>query len=563
MVVRLIAILIAIFIPSISIGFGGYEVAQSRAMTDLGAVYIDQGNYTEAVTVLTQATKLDKKNGVALLKLGKTYALMQDHKKAATYYASALRIDPRNTELLCEMGRLALDSGDSSTAIGRFSAALSVNPGSVDAQVGLADSYREVGYFEGAAALYIRAFQLNSSANIAARIGRLYAEYVPAKANLWLKKSEQLGLVGSDAWMCVAQGYVVLHAIDRAKNAINQAQKYRKTEGKYGFREAEFSTLSAIIQAEDDGPESTVANLFLKIIQKNPKAFNAQYNLGVFYFRRHRWILAKQTFEALARQFPDSPKPAESLARLYQKLQQYPTAVSYFKQSIQINPNYLPAYMALGAIYENAGYDHRAVTYYQSASERLPLAIEPIRALAILFAKRAEYPSSNVYFDKWEKRTPNDYDLWNQRGIQSIQRGQFLAAKKFFETAIRMGPDVGISYYYLGTIYHHFNQTQVAERQYLKALRLDPSVAQANANLGKLYELRGDWDSAYQAYQGAIRANPTVYFPYYRLGYLYEMNLNPKMAISFYTRALQLNPGCSDAKKRLEILKKVMQNVWQ
>jgi Tfp pilus assembly protein PilF len=70
------------------------EAATWQEKYDLGAKYLDEGNYQEAVLAFTAAIEIDPKNPDAYVGRGDAYIELGEYDKAADDYEDAISLDP-------------------------------------------------------------------------------------------------------------------------------------------------------------------------------------------------------------------------------------------------------------------------------------------------------------------------------------------------------------------------------------------------------------------------------------------------------------------------------------
>src|SRR3954452_4760651 len=95
-----------------------------------------------------------------------------------------------------------------------------------------------------------------------------------------------------------------------------------------------------------------------------------------------------------------------------------------------------------------------------------------------------------------------------QRGIEALKRGEFSAAVRHLEAAVREAPDSAVPLLCLGAAYSECNRTRDAVRALTRAVRIDPSNARAHYNLGIALERAGQADEAVDALRIAVALDP-------------------------------------------------------
>ncbi len=172
-----------------------------------------------------------------------------------------------------------------------------------------------------------------------------------------------------------------------------------------------------------------------------------------------------------------------------------------------------------------------------------------------------------------------------QTGTQSLQQGQYQAAIKAFDEAIRLNPNDFKTYINRGYARHRVGDRNGAIADYSKAielngeaaeafnnrshvqfdqgrfddaikdanraLELNPNLPEANVNLGNAFFAQGDLDRAAQQFQAALQsgtaANNTKARAHNNRGNIFLARAQITEAGSEYDQAIQLDPQYADA----------------
>lgn len=100
------------------------RVERSQTRTVLGAAYLSEGNPSDAIGTLEEATKLNPRNGDAWEKLALAYYAKNATDKAEHAFEKAIRLNPTKAEYRNNHGLMLLDQGHVDKAIEEFSLAL-------------------------------------------------------------------------------------------------------------------------------------------------------------------------------------------------------------------------------------------------------------------------------------------------------------------------------------------------------------------------------------------------------------------------------------------------------
>jgi rhomboid protease GluP len=147
------------------------ETAFRRALTlrpsandvryELGLALAQQGRSQEAIELFQQMQKNEPKNPIAPFGLGMAAMMDQNYGVALTAFQHAVELDAFNSQALYNMGMAAMHLQRYDDAIDAFTKTLLLQPRNYDAQLKLADAYRDKGMPAEAQAAYERARRLS------------------------------------------------------------------------------------------------------------------------------------------------------------------------------------------------------------------------------------------------------------------------------------------------------------------------------------------------------------------------------------------------------------------
>lgn len=133
-----------------------------RYVKNLGAVYVEMGEYAKAAEKLEEAVILDPGDHVAYSDLGKVYLMLRQAEKAESSFERAVHLQPDNPEYYGNLGLFLLNSGKSDQSVGVFKKALQLRPD-------LVSNYRNLGF----------AYANSGNYAEAVRYLRSYLDYAP------------------------------------------------------------------------------------------------------------------------------------------------------------------------------------------------------------------------------------------------------------------------------------------------------------------------------------------------------------------------------------------------
>jgi tetratricopeptide (TPR) repeat protein len=100
---------------------------------------------------------------------------------------------------------------------------------------------------------------------------------------------------------------------------------------------------------------------------------------------------------------------------------------------------------------------------------------------------------------------------WNKVGIAYHQLGDFAAARKYYEQAIKLDKKYADAVNNLGTVYYAQKKYKAAISRYKKAIDQKPGTASFWSNLGTAYYSRGKFEDMTNAYAKALEYDPDIF----------------------------------------------------
>ena len=175
----------------------------------------------------------------------------------------------------------------------------------------------------------------------------------------------------------------------------------------------------------------------------------------------------------------------------------------------------------------------------------------------------ATYARNTVWRDKislWEdvvKKFPASINANYNLGLAYQEKGLNDKAVKNYETIIRLNPRHSGAYNNLGVIYGKQGRLEEAFKKIHTALDLNPDFAEAHTNLGVINDNLGHLEEAAREFQTAIRIDPNYVTAHIDLGIIYIKQGKREEAAKEFQTATHLDPYLGEAKKYLEIVKKM------
>ncbi len=328
-----------------------------------------------------------------------------------------------------------------------------------------------------------------------------------------------------------------------------------------------------------------VTGLFKQAIQRDPRFWEAYYNLGIVYFNSGKLDLALAQFNKVIRALPNFSKPYFGRGLIYYKKGYFEKATADFQKVVDLNPNDYKAYYYLGQIY-------RRLKRFKEAEKALKEAQKINPEFAPAF-----YETGNVYYDQGKYRKaiefyrnateldPKTADYHLRLGDCYYRSQIFYNALNELNKAIALQPDNSIAYFLKGlTIYKQAvieelieaflellngnqQQTNVTHARkhrnhklaidpikkkkvyvemaiaFTEAVRYNPHFKEAIFNLGLTYHEMGKYKLAEKYYMLALKEDPKLMRVYLKLAELYTQMGKKDLALEQYRKVFYLRPS--------------------
>jgi tetratricopeptide (TPR) repeat protein len=279
----------------------------------------------------------------------------------------------------------------------------------------------------------------------------------------------------------------------------------------------------AIASAVDNKPDEAMAS-FENALRLDATNFVALNGIISQYARSQELDKAHARVDQALSAYPNVSWLHFLKGQVY-RLQNNPSAAEgEYRRSLEIDPNYLPAYSSLAEIFISSNQVDRAIQEYQKI-----LAIRPDNAMVytligMLEDARRNYDAAIDNYKKALERDQNAVIAANNLAWSYAvnNKGNIDEAVRLAQTVVQRNPNVAGFVDTLGWVYYKKNLYAAAVEQLQKAVALDEAAARASNNspsatyqyhLGMALKEKGDKAASQQALQAALRLNEKRPFP--------------------------------------------------
>lgn len=460
---------------------------EDEAVAQYNGALSQSGNDQEILFALERIyqKKIQKTPNDASLysNLGAIKQKQNDYETALRYYAKAEQIDPTSVQTRLNIGTLFQQQKDYLKALQSYNSILVLYPDNVEANLYKAQALEASGDKKQAYDVYKKVLELEPQNSYArAKTNEMIQENMtPDEILAYLKSS-----VNKNPEMINS---LYLHAVAlHKKGDVNGAIKFYREVIKYDSANEEAYVNLAICYGQKDEYEK--ARQVLLIAQsKFPNNAQVKSTLASIDAdnRSEKLASAIKSYEkgdyseALASYMLIKPATKESLlgvAACYQGLNQYDSAINYYKQAEKLAPQDSEIKYYIGAMYVQKGDYANAEVYLKPISQKLSQANELLAFIS-------------------QKSSMEALEL----AIKDFEAGAYDACLEKLNQLLVKDLDNAYGYYYRAMVFDAKNERLKAIEDYKKVVELAPDIVIANYLLAIDYDTLQKFLDAHRAYK--------------------------------------------------------------
>lgn len=191
-------------------------------------------------------------------------------------------------------------------------------------------------------------------------------------------------------------------------------------------------------------------------------------------------------------------------------LKQYKSAIDYYRQAIEEQPNCVEAYLGWGDILTRRGKKAKAISLYLQALKEVQDNPEIYFNLGNLYRLESKPSQAAVCYQKAIQYAPDYAQAYHELAEVLSQKEQWSDAIASYRQAILYNPDFSWSYNNLGYALIQVGQWQEAIPVYQKAIELNPNFSWSYYNLAEAYCMLEQWSEAVDLYEQAQEIDPNL-----------------------------------------------------
>ena len=294
---------------------------------------------------------------------------------------------------------------------------------------------------------------------------------------------------------------------------------------------------------------------------------------GRVFQQQGKWESALKEYQQAVQLAPNRVEPYRELANLCEKLGQWQDAAKYCRLVLQLSglARELPhleiqpraIVMQKQEIGEAQGYlaaaenslqqqkYQEAVTYYRQAIAQQPDFVPAYLGWAKLLTRGGATKKAIACYLQGLKQVPDSAELYFHLGHLYQLDSKWSQATVCYQKAVQHDPKYSHAYHELGEVLSKQEQWSDAIAAYRQAIALNPDFSWSYNNLGYALIQVGQWRDAVPVYKQAIALNPEFPWSYYNLAEAYGMLSNWSDAVAYYEQAAQIQADLPQIEHKL------------
>ncbi|HEX5388079.1 MAG TPA: tetratricopeptide repeat protein [Gemmatimonadales bacterium] len=488
------------------------DPADAGAHNNLGVLYHQKGLVAEAIAQFTQALELDPRMDVARGNLEIAYKASGYYDRLVAERRERLRREPGDREARWELGRAYAALGHHAEAAQEFETLLAWHPNDVAAllQLGLAERAR--GRFEAAAEWFSRACERDPDSSVALfHLGEtLYHRGLNDQALAALTAAVERNPDNADAHYLLAFLYGDIGRQDDARAATKRALALNPALAR---AQANLALDRVAGGPGRDQPASNVAEWL--DAEARPRVVEgralAHYSLGLAFRQRGYFAEALREYRLALDAGEDRRLNVQAMAEVHLLRRDLAAALELYDALVRDYPDSPKLANEQGVCLHQAGRRDDALAAYRRA-----VALEPGYALAwnnlgVLHAHRAEPAEAADAFGRALRAPAAPPAARLNLGLLHLQRRQLPAALEAYREALARSPAppaAAAAWNGVGLVLMELKRWPDARTAFARAVEADDRLAGAHYNLSFALSQLGDFDAALRATKRALELEP-------------------------------------------------------
>jgi predicted TPR repeat methyltransferase len=292
-----------------------------------------------------------------------------------------------------------------------------------------------------------------------------------------------------------------------------------------------------------DGQFDEAKAAYLAILKRDPNNTEAMHAMGILHAQFDDLVSAVNYFQQAIQLEPENPALYLNLGNTLKSQGLFEPAVTAFLKAIALKPDYASAMNNLGTVYFAQNNLTDAVASYQHAIAHQSNFTDAYYNLGLAYTKQKNFPAAINTYQKLLTLAPQHAAANFQLATLFLIQGELAQALVIFLMLAEQHPHHFETQTNLATCYLKLGKLKEAKKHYLNALDIIPNDTQVLFNLGVIDMQQGNTDNAIQHYQRALKINPDLFDAQNNIATAFLAKNHIGFALEHFRAALRLQPN--------------------
>ncbi len=227
-------------------------------------------------------------------------------------------------------------------------------------------------------------------------------------------------------------------------------------------------------------------------------------------------------------------------------------AIKEFTIGLMIDPSNVNLHISLGVCHGVLGSLEKALESFDAALWLDPTEIMALYNKGLIFMMKENWEKALDFSLQANQSGEAVFEILFQIGRIYLQMGKPKEGRKFLEKAVKLQPDSGSAFRFLGECYAEDEMIEEAINAYTKAVKQNPSDATSLSALGHFFDIQGEnSEIATTLCEQSVRLSPENGMFRHRLGERYLKQNRLDKALEQFQKAQALGYDSSEFIKKI------------
>jgi len=278
------------------------------------------------------------------------------------------------------------------------------------------------------------------------------------------------------------------------------------------------------------------------LLEGNPKANIARFELGKLLLKTKRYNLALGHFECLMEQNGDNPEYAYYVGRTFEEMGKPSKALQPFRDAVNKDSTHLRSLFSLGKFYVGEQQKDSSLKYINRALRLYKKDVSIINLKALAYFNDGQYGEAIPLFEELLELGEEKAFIHKKLGFSYFREWEYGKAREHYHKLANNPERLAQAYYGLAEVFLREQKLDSAEYYIQKSIaERKPNFSLEYADLGCIARLQGRTKKAMDYYYKAweeYKENPLFYHQFCTLADEYYRD--PNVKLKYYQRYLDL-----------------------